>query len=308
MQLPSTTILFVGLAIGLAACAVPTAATPRSAMAPDNRSAMAPDNRSAMAPDNTAESPGIRLPALREQESKAEQEDRERKEANNPLANMVAFNLQDYAVTDLTGNNDLDANTFWFRYVQPIGGWLMRASLPISRVPTGLATSESGLGDGNVFTAYLFDSDPGTAVGVGPLLGIPTATDDATGTDQWSAGAAAVYFDGTSRQVQWGGLVTYQHKIGGSSRLDDVNFFSFQPFAILKLGEGTYLRSAGTWGWNAASGDFSVPIGIGIGKVVKVGSTVVNVFAEPQFSVIDSGPGQPEFQIYFGMNLQFLGK
>ena len=36
--------------------------------------------------------------------------------------------------------------------------------------------------------------------------------------------------------------------------------------------------------------DYSVPLGIGIGQVIKEGKTVYNVFAEPQFSVADDGP------------------
>jgi hypothetical protein len=50
-----------------------------------------------------------------------------------------------------------------------------------------------------------------------------------------------------------------------------------------------------------------VPIGAGLGKVVKAGKTVFNIYVEPQFTVLQSGPGQPEFQILFGFNTQFLG-
>lgn len=55
-------------------------------------------------------------------------------QANNPLANMTAFNLQNYYIGRLTETDD-DANQFWFRYAQPLklfgGEWLMRASLPV---------------------------------------------------------------------------------------------------------------------------------------------------------------------------------
>jgi hypothetical protein len=52
--------------------------------------------------------------------------------------------------------------------------------------------------------------------------------------------------------------------------------------------------------------NYSVPLGVGIGQVIKKGKTVFNVFVEPQFSVADRGPGQPEWQIFCGLNLQFL--
>lgn len=232
------------------------------------------------------------------------------KQANNPLANMKSVALQDYYIPELSGTDET-ANQFWLRYAQPIdlgGPWLMRASLPVLRYPTGGADSESGLGDANVFASYLFDTgNPSVSAGVGPLLGLPTATEDALGTDQWSAGGAAVYFDASDKLVQWGGLLTYQHKIGGSDRVDDVNLFALQPFGFLQLGGGTYLRSVGIMVFDAESGNFSIPVGIGLGKVVKHGNKVFNFYVEPQFTIWDEGLGQPEFQVLAGFNLQFLG-
>jgi len=50
----------------------------------------------------------------------------------------------------------------------------------------------------------------------------------------------------------------------------------------------------------------SGPLGLGIGQVIKQEKTVYNVFVEPQGSVADHGPGQPRWQIFLGLNLQFL--
>lgn len=50
-------------------------------------------------------------------------------QANNPLANMQAFNLHNYYIGELTGSTD-SANQFWMRYARPFdlgGKWLMRA-------------------------------------------------------------------------------------------------------------------------------------------------------------------------------------
>ena len=51
-----------------------------------------------------------------------------------------------------------------------------------------------------------------------------------------------------------------------------------------------------------------MPLGFGIGKVVKAGHTVFNIFIEPQFTVLHDGVGQPEMQIFAGLNMQFLPK
>ena len=49
-----------------------------------------------------------------------------------------------------------------------------------------------------------------------------------------------------------------------------------------------------------------IPIGAGAGKVfAKPSGTTINLFAEPQFTLAHSGTGQPQFQLFSGVNLQF---
>ena len=55
------------------------------------------------------------------------------------------------------------------------------------------------------------------------------------------------------------------------------------------------------------SSTYYVPVGFGAGKVVKVGSTVFNMWLEPQFTILHDGQGYPAFQIFAGLNLQLVG-
>jgi hypothetical protein len=108
-------------------------------------------------------------------------------QANNPLANMTAFNLHNYYIGEQTETGE-SANQFWLRYATPFsfgGDWLMRASVPINSFPTSSSGStETGLGDLNVFAAYLFDTgNPAISFGLGPQLNMPTATIDSLGSD-----------------------------------------------------------------------------------------------------------------------------
>lgn len=229
-------------------------------------------------------------------------------EANNPLADIVAFNVQNYYIPELSGLDDANANTFWLRYAQPFGKWLFRGSLPVLRVPT-VEGNTSGLGDFNAFLAYLFDTkNPGLAVGVGPLLSLPTATEDETGRGKWEAGLAAVLFNGTSPKFQWGGLLTYQTDFAGDDERADTSLIVAQPFYFWQLGKGLYVRGAPLWVFNLETNSYHIPMGLGIGKVVPSGRTVFNFFIEPQFTILDRGVGQPELQIYMAVNMQFLGK
>jgi hypothetical protein len=231
------------------------------------------------------------------------------KQANNPLASVTAVNVQNYYIPELSGLPDETANTAWLRYVTPFGRWLFRASLPISTVPTGGGESESGLGDLNAFAAYITTPSTSTKMfGVGPLLVAPTATDDALGANKWQGGAAAVFFDFSSPVIQWGGLVTYQTAFTGDDAASDTSVAIIQPLAIWQLGKGTYLRSAPAWVFDLENDTYNVPIGFGVGKVIKAGNTVFNIFIEPQFTILHSGVGQPELQIFTGLNMQFTPK
>jgi len=225
--------------------------------------------------------------------------------ANNPLANMVAFNIQNYHYAELYGTDDT-ANTAWLRFVKPFGRWLMRASLPISTVPVaGELDPTSGLGNFNVFFSYLL-SDPSspTQFGVGPMVTMPTASDNNLGSDTWQGGAAAVYFNAESQILQWGGLVTYQTSFAGDGA--DVSMAALQPFYFFQIGKGVYLRGAPIWVFNLEDDSYSVPFGLGIGKVLKKDRTVFNIFIEPQWTLLHSGVGQPEFAVFVGLNMQFL--
>lgn len=241
----------------------------------------------------------------------AQADDAAAAQANNPLANMTAFNLQDYYIGKLTETDD-SASQFWLRYAKPFevaeSKWLMRASLPVNTYPTPPAgDKETGLGDFNIFAAYLIDTgNPAISFGIGPQLTAPTATEDALGSEKWSAGFANVLFNASSAKFQYGYLLTWQGSFAGEEDRDDVNVGAFQPFAFLQLGGGTYLRAAPIWVRNFDNDSYSVPLGVGAGQVIKQGKTVYNVFVEPQYSVADKGAGQPQWQVFIGFNMQFL--
>jgi len=233
-------------------------------------------------------------------------------QANNPLANFTAFNIHDYYIGERTDSDDT-ANQAWLRFAKPFsiggGSWLMRASLPINSFPVAPdGDRETGVGDLNVFAAYLIDiGNPAISFGIGPQLTAPTAGKDELGSGKWSAGLANVLFDARSQKYQYGYLLTWQASFAGDDDRDKVNVAAFQPFGIYQLGGGTYLRSTGVWAFDLENDRYSIPVGLGVGQVFKKGSSVYNLFLEPQYSVSDKGSGQPKWQIFLGINLQFIG-
>ena len=231
-------------------------------------------------------------------------------QANNPLANFTAVNFHNYYIGDLSGRAD-NADQFWLRFAKPfsVGGtdWIFRGSLPFSSFPTSPGNDyATGLGDLNMFAAYKIDvGNPAVTFGAGPQLTVPTATDTALGSEKWSAGLVNVLFDATSKVFQYGYLLTWQHSFAGEDDRNDVNLATMQPFAFYQLGGGTYLRSTGTCSYDIKGGNYVVPVGLGIGQVIKSEKVVYNLFLEPQLSVVTHGANQPKWQVFTGINLQF---
>ena len=232
-------------------------------------------------------------------------------QANNPLANMTALNIQNYYMPNLNdAPSEAYMNTSWLRFAKPFasGKLLLRVSAPISTIglPDSLdiVRGTNGLGDINAFVSYNFYSKPTGSIGIGPLISAPTASEDMLGSGKWQAGLAFVAFIAKNPKFQWGGLITWQTSIGGDEDRAETNMASVQPFYFWQLGKGNYLRGAPIWVFDIENEAYSVPIGAGLGKIVKVGNTVCNIFVEPQYSMVVAG-NQPVFQIFTGINLQF---
>lgn len=230
-------------------------------------------------------------------------------QANNPLAKFTAFNIHNYYIGELT-SPDKAANQIWIRFAKPFSigetDWIMRASLPINTFPVAPTfESKTGIGDLNIFAAYLIDiGNPTLSFGIGPQLTAPTATVTEIGSEKWSAGLVNTLFSFKSKVFQYGYLLSWQASFAGDENREDINLGAFQPFLFFQLGSGTYLRSTGVCAYNFENSTYSIPIGLGIGQVIPSESIVFNLFIEPQFSVADKGAGWPKWQVFIGLNSQ----
>ncbi|SFU22644.1 hypothetical protein SAMN05518861_13810 [Mesorhizobium sp. YR577] len=232
--------------------------------------------------------------------------------ANNPLTPKITINLHDYYVPELTDLPNRYANQFLLRGLIPSDLFgapqLVRFTLPVATAPEFPDGYVTGLGDLTLMDIFVF---PGKEVsfGAGPLVVLPTATDDALGAGKWQAGVVGLAIAPQS----WGligGLATYQTSFAGESDREDVSLATFQPIVNYNLSDGFYLRSSATWNFDLESGNYSIPVGFGVGKVIPVSDKVtMNAFIEPQYTVFSHGAGQPEWQIFAGVNFQFaIGK
>ena len=228
-------------------------------------------------------------------------------EANNPLTPKITVNFQDQWAARLYDSDD-DLNSFLLRSTIPhkLGGapQILRATLPVVTAPDAPGGSTTGLGDLNLFDLVLFKHGS-LEFGVGPQLTIPTASHDALGTGKWQAGIATVVIAPQPWGL-FGLLVTWQHSFAGDDDRPTQNNVSAQPLVIFNLPNGWYLRSTASWNFDVKRGNYAIPIGLGVGKVwLMPDKSTLNAFVEPQWTVSHDGAGQPKFQVFAGINLQF---
>jgi len=106
---------------------------------------------------------------------------------------------------------------------------------------------------------------------------LPTATDDALGSDKWGAGASVVLLTMPGKWVV-GSLFSNVWSFAGSGD-NDINLFTWQYFINYNLPNKWYLTSAPirTANWEADSDNtWTVPFGGGFGKIFNIGKQPVN--------------------------------
>jgi len=223
-------------------------------------------------------------------------------EANDPLTPRMAFQVHDYAQPILSDRPEAGAHQLYLRHVLPhdtLGvDQIARASLPLIANSWGPHGAWNGIGDFTIYdmaVAYLGR----TKLGAGPLAVAPTASAPALGLGKWQAGVQSV----VSASHDWGLsalLSSYQQAFDGT-----LQTLTIQPLLFLNLDGGYYLRSTGISTFNLGRNSV-VPVGLGLGRVFeRSDGRLVNVFVEPQYSVVQTGPGVPAFQIFTGVVLQF---
>ena len=213
------------------------------------------------------------------------------KAAQNPVGDLISLPFQNNMNFDV-GPADRTQNVLNIQPVWPIAlsknwNFITRTIVPVISQPAPGSERTNGLGDIN-FTGFFSPKQPGKIIwGVGPTLVFPTATDDVTGTDKWSAGPSVVVL---TMPGQWviGALVSNIWSFSGDDERADVNSFLMQYFVNYNLPDGWYLTSAPiiTANWEAESGEqWTVPFGGGIGRVFRIGRQPINMQTQVFYNV-----------------------
>lgn len=231
-----------------------------------------------------------------------------RKAAQNPIANLISVPVQN--------NNNFgiapDSRTQDILNIQPVipvrlsENWnvITRWITPIIYQPTvSRPVNQGAYGFGDLNPSFFFSpSKPHKVIcGVGPTVVLPTATNPVLGQGKWSMGPSVVVLAQPSKWTL-GALVNNVWSLSGQSGRPDVNQMLFQYFINYNLDKGYYItwQPTLTANWEASNGGrWLVPVGGGLGRIMKLGFQPVNVTAQFYGNAVHPPGASP-----WGMRLQ----
>ncbi len=190
----------------------------------------------------------------------------------NPVADLISVPFQNNTSYNF-GPRDRTRNVMNIQPVIPLSitdEWIVitRTILPIVSQPSFVRGQDRQDGVGDIlFTAFLSPKKPafGSLIwGVGPVVNLPTASDDRLGDDLWGAGLSGVALT-IQGPVVAGVLVSNTWNLEG----EDFSRFLLQYFANYNLPDGWYLTSSPiiTAFWVADDDAWSFPVGGGFGNL-----------------------------------------
>ena len=231
------------------------------------------------------------------------------KQLANPVASLISVPVQ--------ANYDenfgpLDEGSMLRVNVQPVipitlsEDWhlISRTILPIvdqDKIPSA-GFSETGLGD--TVQSFFFSPKAPTANGwiwgAGPVLLLPTATDEILGAEKWGVGPTAVVL---KQSGPWtvGALANHIESFGGESQRADISATFLQPFVSYITPKQTTIafNTESTYDWE--NSQWSVPLNVTVNQLLRAGNQLFQVGGGIRYWV-DGPDGGPEG---WGFRLQF---
>jgi hypothetical protein len=216
-------------------------------------------------------------------------------EVENPVSKLSSIPVRyqnDFGI----GPNDLARSTISIRptIALPLTrdlSLVSRTTVPFIVQPdvTRAGAYKSGLGDTAESLFFVPPPAAGVIVGVGPSVALPTASASEFGSGQLGVGPAAAVLMQPG-PLTLGVLVVQLWSVAGESNRPGVNRMSVLYVAAAHLPGGWYIDTAPviSANWNADSprNTWTVPIGGGAGKVLRIGGIPINVSVAAYWNAI----------------------
>ena len=232
------------------------------------------------------------------------------KKTLNPVADLISLPIQfnyDHKI------GPTDDGTKYVVNIQPVipfsigPEWniISRTILPLvdqdDILPAGQADA-SGLGD-TTQSFFLSPKKPtaqGWIWGAGPVMLLPTATDNDLGSEKWGLGPTAVALR-QAHGFTYGILANHIWSVAGDSDRSDISATYLQPFFsyTTKTFTSFTINTESTYDW--IDDEWSVPINLMVSQLIKIGSRPISLQAGPRYwaESPDSGPEGWGFRFTF---------
>lgn len=218
------------------------------------------------------------------------------KAAQNPIADMVSVPLQ-YNINFDTGPLDGTQHLLNIQPVYPINlnsEWnlITRTIVPVISQPAFAAGQDREFGIGDIQFSTFFSPKQavgGWVWGAGVIAQLNSATNDRLGQGAWGLGPTAVALH-LGKTWVYGALINNVWSVSTDAGRPRVNQMLLQPFVNYNFPDhpGRYLSFSPiiTANWEAESGQrWVVPLGLGIGQIMKFGRQPVNLQAGAYYNV-----------------------
>jgi len=229
----------------------------------------------------------------------------------NPIASLISVPIQNNFDWGAGPNDDGFQYKLTVQPVIPISlneNWnvISRTIIPFVYQDNYIGTSsQSGLADTvqSLFFSPVKPTKSGWIWGAGPVLQLPTATDDRLGEEKWGAGPTAVVL---KQQGHWtyGALVNHVWSFAGESGREDVNRSFLQPFVsyTTKTFTSLGLNTESSYDWER--GQLTLPINLFTQQLLKVGKQPISLQLGGRYYA--EGPsGAPEWGLRFQVSFLF---
>jgi hypothetical protein len=125
------------------------------------------------------------------------------------------------------------------------------------------------------------------AVGVGPVVQIPTISSRDLGSSVWGGGPTAVVV-WTGDKIVAGALVNTIWSFGGTKGINSYKTSLFEPFFNYNFEHGWYIYSDPNIvaNWEAKGTKWTVPLGGGVGRIIRIDKLPIKVSVGLFYNVV----------------------
>lgn len=222
----------------------------------------------------------------------------------NRYAQHISAPFQEYFNFNYYDNRT--QSIFYFKPVVPFHlspslDLIVRTIAPLyESTPVFNKQNINGWGDINptfFFTPSEFHS---IIIGFGPSVSIPTATNKKyIGTGKWSVGPELVVY---YMEKNWviGFLTDNLWSVAGDANLPSVNAFQFEYLISYVFDNGWYINTnpSVTADWQSPAGQkWTVPFGLGVGRVIKIDRQPINLGLAGYYNAIRPNQSGSNWQL-----------